>query len=92
MVICVFALSLYELVMLSGRELKRIVPGIKREDHLVFSLVPAAVLFSNTFLEDLEKIWALREYIPDPTKPILPHSPSISTNTIQRQKQEFQTS
>ena len=35
-------------------------------------LVPAAVLFSNTFLEDLEKIWALREYIPDPTKPILP--------------------
>ncbi len=32
-------------------------------------LVPAAVLFSNTFLEDLDKIWALREWIPDPTKP-----------------------
>ena len=32
MVICVFALSLYELVMLSGRELKRIVTGIKKED------------------------------------------------------------
>ena len=30
MVICVFALSLYELVMLSGRELKRTVPGIKK--------------------------------------------------------------
>jgi hypothetical protein len=32
MVICVVALSLYELVMLSGRELRRIVTGIKKED------------------------------------------------------------
>ena len=37
-----------------------------------FSSVPITELFSNTFLEDLEKIWALRFYIPDPTKPILP--------------------
>lgn len=34
--------------------------------------VPPAVLFSNQFLEDLDKIWELRHWIPDPTKPILP--------------------
>ena len=38
MVICVFALSLYEFVMLSGRELKRIVTGIKKEDLFWSSL------------------------------------------------------
>ena len=26
-------------------------------------------LFSNSFLRDLDKIWALREYIPDPITP-----------------------
>jgi len=31
--------------------------------------VPLTQLFSNSFLRDLDKIWALREYIPDPTKP-----------------------
>lgn len=34
--------------------------------------VPLTVLFSNQFLEDLDKIWELRHWIPDPTKPILP--------------------
>lgn len=33
---------------------------------------PLTVLFSNQFLEDLDKIWELRHWIPDPTKPILP--------------------
>ena len=32
-------------------------------------VVPLTQLFSNSFLRDLDKIWALREYIPDPTKP-----------------------
>ena len=31
--------------------------------------VPLTQLFSNSFLRDLDKIWALREYIPDPIKP-----------------------
>ena len=31
--------------------------------------VPYAVLFSNSFLEDLAKIWALRYIIPDPETP-----------------------
>ncbi len=31
-------------------------------------LVPSDVLFSNSMLEDMEKIWALRDIIPDPTK------------------------
>lgn len=41
-------------------------------NHLSFYLVPLTVLFSNQFLEDLDKIWELRHWIPDPTKPILP--------------------
>ena len=32
-----------------------------------FDLVGSGVIFSHRFLEDLEKIWALREYIPNPT-------------------------
>ena len=40
--------------------------------------VPLTVLFSNQFLEDLDKIWELRHWIPDPTKPILP------PNNVQR--------
>jgi hypothetical protein len=31
--------------------------------------VPLTELFSNSFLRDLDKIWALREYIPDPLHP-----------------------
>ncbi len=31
--------------------------------------VPGAGLFSNEFLADLERIWALRYYIPDPNRP-----------------------
>ena len=30
--------------------------------------VPSDVLFSNSMLEDMEKIWALRDVIPDPNK------------------------
>ena len=41
-------------------------------NHLAFYSVPLTVLFSNQFLEDLDKIWELRHWIPDPTKPILP--------------------
>lgn len=40
--------------------------------YLAFYFVPLTVLFSNQFLEDLDKIWELRQWIPDPTKPILP--------------------
>ena len=31
--------------------------------------VPLTVLFSNQFLEDLDKIWELHEFIPDPYDP-----------------------
>ena len=34
-------------------------------------LVPFTEVFSNQMLEDLEKIWALRFIIPDPTNPFL---------------------
>lgn len=36
-------------------------------------LVGSDAIFSHRFLEDLEKMWAMREWIPDPTKPILPN-------------------
>lgn len=35
-------------------------------------LVAAGCFFSNQFLEDLDKIWEMRKWIPDPTKPISP--------------------
>ena len=35
------------------------------------ALVPPTELFSNSFMDDLEEIWKLRAYIPDPTTP--PH-------------------
>lgn len=35
---------------------------------LLFRFVPHNEIFSNRFLEDLEKIWELRYYIPDPNK------------------------
>jgi hypothetical protein len=39
----------------------------KGEDSLNLLLfVPLNVLFSNQFLEDLDKIWELRKYIPNP--------------------------
>ena len=38
-------------------------------NHANVAIVPRPQLFSNSFLRDLDKIWALREYIPDPTKP-----------------------
>ena len=41
-------------------------------NYLADLLVPLTVLFSNQFLEDLDKIWELRHWIPDPSKPILP--------------------
>ena len=46
---------------LEGRK-KRKSPKIKGD----FSPVPTDVLFSNQMLEDLDKIWALRDIIPDP--------------------------
>lgn len=35
-------------------------------------LVGSTVIFSHQFLNDIDRIWAMHEWIPDPTKPILP--------------------
>lgn len=47
--------------------------GDKKEKGERFSSfsnsVPLDVLFSNQFLEDLNKIWELHELIPDPSNP-----------------------
>ncbi|WP_300770914.1 hypothetical protein [uncultured Bacteroides sp.] len=41
----------------------------KTDVFLPLLVVPETVLFSNEFMADLERIWALRYYIPDPTRP-----------------------
>ena len=41
--------------------------SLKRQ--LEASRVPEAGIFSNQLLDDLEKIWELRYWIPDPTNP-----------------------
>jgi hypothetical protein len=46
-------------------------PGTGTEKGCSFAAffpVPTDVLFSNQMLEDLDKIWALRDIIPDPNK------------------------
>ena len=47
--------------------------GLKNKSEESFSTFPASVLrgvlFSNSFLEDLAKIWALRDVFPDPETP-----------------------
>ena len=35
-------------------------------DAIYLHFLPLNVLFSNQFLEDLDKIWELRKYIPNP--------------------------
>lgn len=42
---------------------------LKTATYKVF-LVPAGEVLTNELLEDLEKIWALRDIIPDPTNPL----------------------
>ena len=46
---------------LEGRKKRK--SSHNRED---LDSVPTDVLFSNQMLEDLDKIWALRDIIPDP--------------------------
>lgn len=38
--------------------------------YLTLFLVPLTVLFSNQFLHDLDLIWELHEYIPNPSEPV----------------------
>ena len=40
------------------------------------ALVPLTELFSNNFMDDLEKIWKLRAFIPDPTTPPMLYRPT----------------
>ena len=49
--------------------------GVEKKNGESFSTfsasVPLSVLFSNQFLHDLNLIWELKDYIPNPNKPIL---------------------
>ncbi len=50
---------------------KNVKSGLSEENP---DSVPLSILFSNSFLRDLDLIWELRTWIPDPTKPIVPPS------------------
>lgn len=50
----------------SGGFKKKDLVGCLNISNLQGLLVPSDVLFSNSMLEDMEKIWALRDIIPDP--------------------------
>lgn len=54
-----------ELLSSDGKNIKATNPKVCR------FFVPLTELFSNNFMEDLEKIWELRAFIPDPTTPPL---------------------
>ena len=47
---------------------KRKISQVLIFNYLRDFIVPHNEIFSNRFLEDLEKIWELRYYIPDPNK------------------------
>lgn len=47
-------------------------PYKKESPNELSNSVPSTVLFSNSFLSDLEKIWELRYWIPDPTAKTFP--------------------
>ena len=59
--------------MVTTEQSSFVVSGIsivcKTDVFLPLLVVPETVLFSNEFMADLERIWALRYYIPDPTRP-----------------------
>ena len=61
--------SMLDVIVQQTRELR----GYKKKKatELVDSVafVPLTEPFSNNFMEDLEKIWELRTFIPDPTTP-----------------------
>lgn len=43
--------------------------GCKKDRRLPVFFVALEVLLSNKFMEDLDRLWALRPWIPDPNDP-----------------------
>ena len=68
--------SVLEVIIQQTSELR----GIKKKKATkscdFIALVPLTELFSNNFMEDLEKIWELRAFIPDPTTPPMLYRPT----------------
>ena len=54
--------------IIPGRPRREGKPGMTQEKPASWQafLVPPTGVISNSFLEDLERIWALRDVIPDP--------------------------
>lgn len=63
-----------DLIFQNSSQLGEIKKGESEDSPTEFNSVPLSVLFSNSFLKDLDMLWDLREWIPDPSKPILPQN------------------
>lgn len=63
-----------DLIFQNSSQLGEIKKGESENSPTEFNSVPLSILFSNSFLRDLDLIWELRTWIPDPTKPIVPPS------------------
>ena len=63
--------SMLDVIVQQTRELRCGKKKKATESFDSIALVPLTELFSNNFMEDLEKIWELRAFIPDPTTPPL---------------------
>ena len=55
---------------LGQRVREQLLPPIERNDRVILDFTGVNVVNN---LENLEKLWAMREWIPDPTKPIAPN-------------------
>ena len=53
----------------SGEKISEQLQKKTTESFYSIALVSLIELFSNNFMDDLEEIWKLRAYIPDPTTP-----------------------
>lgn len=49
--------------------MKKTPQTLDNQTNVVFFRVPYTEVFSNQLLDDLDKLWELRYWIPDPTDP-----------------------
>ena len=63
--------SMLDVIVQQTRELRSGKKKKATESFNSIALVPLTELFSNNFMEDLERIWEFRAFIPDPTTPPL---------------------
>ena len=71
---------------LGQRVREQLLPPIERNDRVILDFTGVNVVNN---LENLEKLWAMREWIPDPTKPIAPNNRGPSGTHQGRTQRSF---